>query len=88
MLSSFGASSGYLSVMILALYLQDELTISLYSHPQIIWFACPLLLYWISRVWMLTHRGQIHDDPVVFAIKDKVSWLIGVMMAVVFWLAI
>jgi 4-hydroxybenzoate polyprenyltransferase len=88
MLSSLGAASGYLSVMILALYVQDKLTISLYSHPRIIWFACPLLLYWISRVWMLTHRGQMYDDPVVFAIKDKVSWLVGGLLAIVFWLAI
>ncbi len=88
MLSSLGAASGYLSVMILALYIQDKATISLYSHPRIIWFACPLLLYWISRVWMITHRGQMHDDPVVFAIKDKISWLVGALLALVFWLAI
>ncbi len=88
MLSSLGASSGYLSVMILALYIQDKSTIALYDHPRIIWFACPLLLFWISRIWMLTHRGQMHDDPVVFAIKDKVSWLVGSLFGIIFWLAI
>ncbi len=87
MLSSFGAASGYLSVMILALYIRDESTIALYSHPRIIWFACPLLLYWISRVWMITHRGQMQDDPVLFAIKDRVSWIIGALLCLIFWYA-
>lgn len=87
-LSSMGVVSGYLSVMVLALYIQDKATITLYSHPRIIWFACPVLLFWISRIWMVTHRGQMHDDPVVFAIKDKTSWLVGALFAFVFWLAI
>lgn len=88
MLSSLGAASGYLSVMVLALYIQDMPVLHLYSHPQLIWLACPLLLYWISRTWMLTHRGLMHDDPVVFAIKDRVSLLTGALMALVFWLAV
>jgi 4-hydroxybenzoate polyprenyltransferase/phosphoserine phosphatase len=88
MLSSLGAASGYLSVMVLALYIQDASTAHLYSHPKIIWLACPLLLFWVSRTWMLTHRGQMHDDPVVFAVKDRISLLTGALMALVFWLAV
>jgi 4-hydroxybenzoate polyprenyltransferase/phosphoserine phosphatase len=87
MLASLGAASGYLSVMVLALYIQDQATTIMYRHPQIIWLACPLLLFWITRVWMLTHRGYMHDDPVVFAIKDRVSLCVGVLFAFVFWLA-
>lgn len=87
MLASLGASSGYLSVMVLALYIQDQATTIMYRHPQIIWLACPLLLFWITRVWMLTHRGHMHDDPVVFAIKDRVSLFVGALFACVFWLA-
>lgn len=87
MISSLGASSGYLAVMVLSLYIHDQTTIKLYSHPQIIWLACPLLLYWVTRVWMLTHRGHIHEDPVVFAIRDKVSLMIGAMFCIVFWAA-
>jgi 4-hydroxybenzoate polyprenyltransferase len=49
--------------------------------------GCPLLLYWISRVWLIAHRGQMHDDPVVFALKDKTSYVVGVLMLVVMWLA-
>lgn len=88
MISSLGAAAGYLSVMVLALYIQDNATVSLYSYPQIIWLACPILLFWISRVWLLAHRGQMHDDPVVFAIKDRVSIGIGLLFGLIFWLAV
>jgi len=88
MISSLGAASGYLSVMVLALYIQDKTTISLYRHPEMIWLACPILLFWVSRIWMLTHRGQMHEDPVLFAIKDRVSLIVGVLFASVFLLAI
>lgn len=87
MISSLGAASGYLSVMVLALYIQDAATASMYHYPQLIWLACPLLLFWITRVWMLTHRGLMHDDPVVFAIKDRASLMIGACFALIFWVA-
>lgn len=87
MISSLGASSGYLAVMVLALYIHDQGTMALYSHPQVIWLACPMLLFWITRVWMLTHRGQMHDDPVVFAIRDRASLLVGLLFGLVFWVA-
>lgn len=87
MISSLGASSGYLSVMVLALYIHEQATTGLYSNPQVIWLACPLLLFWITRVWMLTHRGEMHDDPVVFAVRDRVSLIVGALFCVVFWVA-
>jgi len=87
MISSLGASSGYIAVMVLALYIHDQATANLYAYPQVIWVACPLLLFWITRVWMLTHRGEMHDDPVVFAIRDRVSLVVGIMFGLVFWIA-
>ncbi|HNN66745.1 MAG TPA: UbiA family prenyltransferase, partial [Pseudomonadales bacterium] len=87
MVSALGAASGYLSVMVLALYTQDQTTAALYQQPQLIWLACPLLLYWVTRTWMLAHRGQMHEDPVLFAIKDRVSLLVGALFAAVFWIA-
>ena len=87
MISSLGASSGYLSVMVLALYIQDTGTAALYTYPQMIWLACPLLLFWVSRTWLLTHRGEMNDDPVVFAIKDRVSLVVGLMFGAIFWIA-
>lgn len=87
MLSSLGAASGYISVLVLALYIQDKNTASLYEHPEFIWLSCPILLFWISRTWMLTHRGAMHDDPVLFAIKDKLSLAVGLLFGTVFWVA-
>ncbi len=87
MISSLGAAAGYLSVMVLALYIHDNVTVELYQHPQIIWMACPLLLFWITRIWVLTHRGEMHEDPVVFAIKDRTSLIVGALFCLVFWIA-
>jgi 4-hydroxybenzoate polyprenyltransferase len=87
MIASLGAASGYLSVMVLALYIQEQSTVHLYRHPQFIWLACPILLFWISRTWVLTHRGFMQDDPVVFAVTDKVSLLTGAMLFLAFWMA-
>lgn len=88
LISSLGAASGYLSVLVLALYIQDGRTASLYRHPQLIWLACPLLLYWVSRTWILAHRGLMHDDPIVFAARDRVSLAVVVLCGIVFWAAI
>lgn len=88
MISALGAASGYLSVLVLALYIQDTGVSNLYQHPHLIWLCCPLLLFWISRIWLLTHRGQMHDDPVVFAATDKISLFIALTFALLFWLAL
>lgn len=88
LISSLGTSSGYLAVLVLALYIQDRGTTALYRHPQIIWLACPLLLYWISRTWIIAHRGGMDDDPIVFAARDRTSLCVVALCALVFWLAI
>lgn len=85
--SSMGTGAGYLAVLVLALYIQDSHTAALYQTPELIWLACPLLLYWISHMWLIAHRGGMHDDPIVFAIKDKKSWLVGFLFVTVFALA-
>lgn len=74
-------------MLVLALYIQDAHTANLYATPQYIWLACPLLLYWISRAWLIAHRGQMHDDPIVFALKDRVSWVVVALFVAVFVLA-
>lgn len=76
LLLPFGAASGYTAVMVLALYINSAEVTLLYTQPQIIWFLCPLLLYWITRAWLIAHRGLMHSDPIVFAIKDKTSWIL------------
>lgn len=87
LISSLGTSSGYLAVLVLALYIQDARTAELYRSPQTIWLACPLLLYWISRMWMVSHRGQMHHDPIVFAARDRVSLVIAVLFGAIFYAA-
>jgi len=82
-----GLGSGVLAVLVLALYVNSDQVLVLYRHPTLLLLGCPLLLYWISRVWLIAHRGQMHDDPVVFALKDKTSYVVGVLMLVVMWLA-
>ncbi len=87
LVSSLGGSAGYTAVLVLALYIQDSHTASLYATPALIWLACPLLLFWISRAWLIAHRGQMHDDPIVFALKDPVSLGVTAVFAAVFFLA-
>jgi 4-hydroxybenzoate polyprenyltransferase len=82
MLQSLGSAAGYLSVLVLALYINSPEIQALYSRPKAIWFLCVLMLYWVSRVWMQAARGLMHDDPVVFALKDRVSVGIGVLSAI------
>jgi 4-hydroxybenzoate polyprenyltransferase len=87
LVSSLGGSAGFIAVLVLALYIQDGQAAHLYAAPQLIWLACPVMLFWISRAWLIAHRGRMHDDPIVFALKDKVSWGVGVFMVAVFALA-
>ena len=88
MVAVLGAVSGYLAVLVLALYINDEGTAALYSHAEWIWLAVPLLLFWVSRIWMLAHRGEMHEDPLVFAVRDRVSLVVGALFLLVFWMAI
>jgi 4-hydroxybenzoate polyprenyltransferase len=83
LIATNGTVSGYLSVLVAALYINSDRVVGLYHHPEMLWLICPLLLYWISRIWMLAHRGQLHDDPVLFAIKDRESWVVGALVALV-----
>lgn len=66
-------AAGYSSVLVLALYISNDKITALYARPELLWLICPLLLYWVSRVAMISYRGEMHDDPIVFAVKDKVS---------------
>ena len=72
-LQSLGTAAGYLAVLVLALYVNSETSHELYGQPMVIWLLCPVLLYWISRVWLVTHRGEMHDDPILFALTDPHS---------------
>jgi len=82
-LLALGAASGLSAVQVLALYIHSEEVALMVRNPELLWVCVPLMLYWVSRVWIKTHRGEMHDDPVVFAAKDRQSLGIGLLMLVV-----
>jgi len=84
LLQTLGVTSGYISALVLALYVQSEDIVSLYAQPLAIWLVLPILLFWVSWVWLKAERGEMHDDPIVFAASDKASLVVTVLTVVVF----
>jgi len=82
MLRSMATSSGYMSVLVMALYVNAGEITSLYRRPAALWALCPILLLWITRVLMLADRGLMNEDPVVFALRDRASLITGVAAVV------
>lgn len=80
-ISMMAIASGYLSVLVMALYLNSDAVQELYAQPMYLWGICCVLLYWVSRNVLLAHRGHMHDDPVIFAVKDRPSLISGAMIA-------
>ncbi len=76
-----GVASGYISVLVLALYITTPEHMVEYQKPEFLWFVFPALLFWISRVWLLASRGQMNEDPVLFALKDVPSYSIALIAA-------
>ena len=87
-LRSFGTSSAYASIVIFALYINGHDVVALYHHPNRMWLITPLLILWISRVWLLASRGLLDEDPVVFALSDRMSLLIGLGVAAIAYSAL
>ncbi len=81
--ASSGVASGYISVLVLALYINSDKVSSLYSVPEALWAILLLILYWISRIWLLAHRGEANEDPVIFTAKDAVSYIIAFLIAAI-----
>lgn len=77
--TSIGPASGLLAVLVFALYIHSPSILTYYSTPQALWGICLILMYWIMRIWFLAARGEMHDDPVLFAVRDKVSLASGVL---------
>jgi 4-hydroxybenzoate polyprenyltransferase len=87
-LRAFGTGTACAAVVVMTLYINDARTNTLYHHPIRLWLVVPVLLLWLFQVWMLTSRGEMHDDPVVFAVTDRRSLMLGVLMAAVIWWAL
>lgn len=73
LVAAMAVASGFVSVLVLALYLTSPTVLGLYQTPEFLWGICLVMLYWIGRVVMLAHRGAMHDDPVIFALRDRTS---------------
>ena len=84
---TFGTASAYAAVVVFMLYIARPDGAVLYGHAGRLWLIVPLLLYWLTRIWLLASRGELDDDPVIFAIRDTMSLLVGVGVLIVTWLA-
>jgi 4-hydroxybenzoate polyprenyltransferase len=82
-----GPACGLLSILVLALYISSDVVSAMYAEPRWLWLLCLLMLYWILRVWFLAMRGTLHHDPVIFALRDKVSYLVGIGALLALYLA-
>jgi 4-hydroxybenzoate polyprenyltransferase len=75
-----GLASGFLAVLVFALYINTPAITAYYPRFQLLWGICLVLVYWIMRIWFLAARDEMHDDPVLFAVKDPISLLAGVLV--------
>jgi 4-hydroxybenzoate polyprenyltransferase len=86
-LRSFGTASAFAAVVILAIYISGKDVTALYQQPRLLWLIVPFMILWICRVWLLASRGTLDEDPVVFALTDRMSLFIGVAVVVIAMLA-
>ncbi len=80
LLLNIGPASGYLAVLVFALYIYSPEVVHLYKHPEVLWLVAMCLMYWVTRIWFLAHRGKMTDDPIVFTSKDYVSYIVGLII--------
>jgi H+/Cl- antiporter ClcA len=83
-----GVGAGYVASLILVIYQTSQSVRSAYESPTLLWVFCPMLLYWITRIWLKTFRGEMHDDPVVFAARDPGSRVLAVIGGLAIWFAV
>lgn len=79
-----GISAGYISILVFTLYIESVRQIANLENYELLYFISPLLLIWLTRIWLLTWRDEMHDDPVAFALKDNPSRIIGLLILIIF----
>ncbi len=87
LVDTLGPVAGYLAVLVFCFYINSEMVVLLYEKPRVLWLMCPLILYWVTRLWFKAHRGELHEDPVVFALRDRTTWATAVLAMLVLLLA-
>jgi 4-hydroxybenzoate polyprenyltransferase len=88
MLKRLGVSAGMIAALVLALYLRDPEKAAQYAAPAFLWALPAAVVFWLSRVWLKVDRGEMHDDPLAFALKDPISWAVGAVAAAAFAAAV
>ncbi len=87
-LRSFGTASAYAAVVVFAIYISGPDVMKLYRQPMLLWLIVPLMILWLNRVWLLASRGELNEDPVAFALTDRISQMIGIVVVVMALLAL
>ena len=82
-----GTVSGFVAVLVLVLYIQHDNVKVLYPNSKALWFLCPVFMYWVGRLWIMAGRGEMQEDPVAFAVRDRKSWVIGGLAIIILWVA-
>jgi 4-hydroxybenzoate polyprenyltransferase len=83
MIATFGVCAGFLSALVFTFYLNSVRAVAMYAHPQVLYLICPALLYWLSRIWLKASQSEMHEDPIVFAIKDKTSYCVLIAIIII-----
>jgi 4-hydroxybenzoate polyprenyltransferase len=78
-----GTALGFVAVMVFTMYVNGPQVQALYRHPYRLWLIAPCLVYWVGHLWLTAQRGGMHDDPIVFAARDKHSWAVGAAIAAI-----
>jgi 4-hydroxybenzoate polyprenyltransferase len=86
--ATLGCASGLIAALPLALYVGTPEILLLYRSPHLLWLLCGVHVYWVSRIWILAHRGCVHDDPVVFTLRDRATWYLAAISAGLLYFAI
>jgi hypothetical protein len=87
LLVTFGVASAFASSVVLALFISTAAAMQAYRSPEVFWGVVPLILFWHCRLWLAAERGRMHDDPIIYAVRDWVSWLVGAAKIVLVLLA-
>jgi 4-hydroxybenzoate polyprenyltransferase/phosphoserine phosphatase len=87
LVQTMGVAAGFNAVLLMALYINGDTVLRLYRRPEVLWLAIPVVLYWISRMWMKAHRGDMQEDPLLYSLRDRYSLACVAICAVIAWAA-
>jgi hypothetical protein len=87
MLLTSGLTSAMLSILVLALYINSDAVSKLYQNPALMWLICPAILTWLLQMWLIAHRGKMHDDPIISMAKTPMTYIVLIVISIAIWFA-